>query len=185
MPKQYDQATLQAHCFAMILHCKHCKYVPQKTCLCYHRKAWKKYERYEGWSSFPPVVPHVLLLHNCLCHCPCPFLQECHEAQVWTHLWEQYINNWLLSFDPSQIMQVILFQSHLQQDSIDILNTKVGSYCMYLLTLDNPSCFNAHSSQLLLIINLGGPICISLLCLDFVTYNHIMMKIKDSPPPTK
>ncbi len=71
---QYDQTTLQAHCIARFWRRWNCKYVPPKTCLCYHQNR-KKQERYEEWKSFPPVTPRMLLLHDCLCSSPHSFLQ--------------------------------------------------------------------------------------------------------------
>jgi hypothetical protein len=67
---QYDQTTLQAHCVARFWCHRNCKYVPPKTCLCYHQQR-KIREEHEGLKSFPPVMPHMLLLHNCLCSSPC------------------------------------------------------------------------------------------------------------------
>ncbi len=99
----YDQTTLQACCIARFWHRKNCKFVPLKTCLCHHWHS-KKEEQYEGWNSFPPVIYHMLLLHNCLCSSPHSFLQEWHKAKVWTRMLDQYINKWLLSFNPRQII---------------------------------------------------------------------------------
>jgi hypothetical protein len=70
------------------------------------------------------------------------------------------------------------FQSHLQQDSIDILCTKISSYRTYISTLNNLTCFNACLLQPLLIVDLGASVCILPLQLDFVTYKHIKMKTK-------
>ncbi len=59
---------------------------------------------YEGWKTYPPVMPRMLLLHDCLCSSLDSFLQKWHEAKVWMRMLDQYIKDWLLAFNPSQIM---------------------------------------------------------------------------------
>jgi hypothetical protein len=52
-------------------------------------------------------------------------------------------------------------------------------YKAYLSTLNNPKCFRLSSNKIMLIVDSGASVCISPLCLDFVTYKPSIMKIKD------
>jgi hypothetical protein len=86
---------------------------------------------------------------------------------------------WIASFDPRLIMQLMFFDCTPHQDNLKRTLLRLPMYKAYLSTLNNPMCFCLSSNEIMLIVNSGASVCISPLCLDFVTYKSSIMKIKD------
>jgi hypothetical protein len=130
------------------------------------------------WASMPDLMPHIQLLLKCFQKPPDASVLHAKVFEVlWVEAnWERVLQEFLLTHDPSRIMDSynITSQTENQEGSVT-----VPLQAALISSIEYPYCLSSTTIRSSIIIDSDTSVCISPHKLDFITYKDSKMKIKN------
>jgi hypothetical protein len=130
------------------------------------------------WASMPDLIPHIQPLLKCFQNPPDVAVSHAKVFEVlWVEAnWERVLQEFLLTHDPSRIMDSynIISQTDNQEGSVT-----VPLQAALISSIEYPYCLSSTTIRSSKIIDSGTSVCISPHKSDFITYKDSKMKIKD------
>jgi hypothetical protein len=162
-------------------YCHHTKFKPPPSQTLKPRNGQRKKKKKAAlceWDSIPDLMPHIQPLLKCFQKPPDVTVSRAIVFEVlWVEAnWERVLQEFLLTHDPSRIMDSynITSQTDNQESSVTVpLQAALISSIKY------PYCLSRTTICSSIIIDSGASVFISPHKSDFITYKDSKMKIKD------